>query len=312
MDSLPDDIKIKIDEVNQFMNNWKLKPQTWKNIRGIAAFSMDAAKYAYRNWEPRKGDVFIVTYPKCGTHWMYEVIKQIYFIRDSNWLDFLSPKSGGFLSKPIYLDHGPKAKFEVMDHFTRPRIFTTHLPEELVNFEKIVKNDAKVIYLYRNPKDMVTSYFHFKSSYPSPPELAHLRTDNFDKFYKQLINGEMWTHVPEGEWYPYHIKSWLKHKNENCVKFLSYEDMKKDFHVVVKSICDFLEVERNETEIAEIVKRCSITYMRKSNEGEEKMFYRKGDVGDWKNHFTVSQSEIMDDHLKIAMKDVDIEFQYVI
>nr|XP_039256316.1 amine sulfotransferase-like [Styela clava] len=235
--SFPEDIRRKAEEVREFMKTRVLRPQVWKNVKGVPVYSMETAKYAYENWTPRKGDVFVVTYPKCGTNWVREIVKQIYFIRDQKSMDIMNERSNNpLLAAQEIFDQGPPAKFIVTDYFPCPRIFCTHLPEELMNFKKIKEMEAKVIYVYRNPKDMAVSYFHFMQNTPYASELEHLRPKDFEEFVRQLIKGEKWDSTPEGEWYPYHIKGWLQHKDENCIKFVAYEDLKKDFQGVAREL----------------------------------------------------------------------------
>nr|XP_039263669.1 sulfotransferase 6B1-like [Styela clava] len=314
--SLPDDIKKKGKEVEEFQKTFQPKPQVWKNVRGIPNFNMDAAKYAYDHWTPRKGDVFVASYPKCGTTWTCAIVKQLLFIRDPNYLEIMNARGKGILGAQAAIESGPpEAKFAVADALPCSRIYFTHLPSELINVEKIKSSDAKVIYVYRNPKDALVSFFNFNQNIPCAPELSNLKTDDFNKYLEQMLQGEQWTGVPAGQWYPYHIKSWMQYKDENFIKFIAYEELKKDFKVIVRDIAEFLGLQRTDAEISGIEKRCSFKVMQDAATGsdlEKIKFFRKGGVGDWKNYFSVAQSEKMDEHIKIALGNVDIQFQYEI
>lgn len=74
--------------------------------------------------------------------------------------------------------------------------------------------------------------------------------------------------------------------------FLTYEDLKEKPEENVKRIADFLGCK---TTVEKVVKECSFENMKNTSKEREgvhwsgtkyDMFFRKGVVGDWKNHLT--------------------------
>ncbi|XP_045862752.1 amine sulfotransferase-like [Meles meles] len=96
-----------------------------------------------------------------------------------------------------------------------PHLFSTHLPYYLVP-SGLKNKKAKIIYVYRNPKDVLCSYFHFAKNVTSQ------FTDTFEEFMKQFL-GER---VMGSLWFD-HIKGWYEHRSFFNVQFMTYEEMKK-------------------------------------------------------------------------------------
>jgi hypothetical protein len=71
----------------------------------------------------------------------------------------------------------------------------------------------------------------------------------------------------------------------------SYEALKNEFDDEVKKIGTFLGVELGEEDLARIDKASNINSLRQSYKDDsqyntrENPFFRKGEIGDWKNHF---------------------------
>ncbi|VDI62289.1 Hypothetical predicted protein, partial [Mytilus galloprovincialis] len=80
----------------------------------------------------------------------------------------------------------------------------------------------------------------------------------------------------------------------------SYEEMKKDPKTEIRKLADFLEVQCTDKLIEDIAKATSFENMKENKIDFSKAvdgithIYRKGIVGDWKNHFTVAQNEQFD------------------
>ncbi|XP_058422150.1 amine sulfotransferase-like [Diceros bicornis minor] len=256
------------------------------------------------DFEIRDDDVFIITYPKSGTIWTQQILSLIYFEGHRNRTEIVDTS-----------DRVPFLEYNIgkVDNYRRPspRLFASHLPYYLA--PKGLKNKkAKIIYIYRNPKDVLISYFHFSNL------MALLEaTDNLEHFMKRFLDGKVYGNL----WFD-HIRAWYEHRSELNILFMMYEEMKKDLRSSVLKISSFLEKELSDEDVEAIVKQATFQNMKfdpqvnyqhllkhewgtRTNEGD---FLRKGTVGDWKHHLTVEQNERFDRIFQKKMKDFPLKF----
>ncbi|XP_006089309.1 amine sulfotransferase-like [Myotis lucifugus] len=233
------------------------------------------------DFEIRDDDVFIITYPKSGTIWTQQILSLIYFEGHRNRTEDLAT-----------LDRIPFLEYNIrkMDFLNRPspRLFCSHLPYYLVP-KGIRSKKAKIIYVYRNPKDVMTSYFHFSNL------VVTLEAGNdMEHFMKRFLDGNVF----------------------------SFGFVIRDLRSSVLKISRFLEKELSEEDVEAIVKQATFQNMKsdpKANYDEilkheigkrtdEGHFLRKGTVGDWKHHLTVEQNERFDKIFERNMKNLPLKF----
>uniref|UniRef100_A0A1E1X659 Putative sulfotransferase n=1 Tax=Amblyomma aureolatum TaxID=187763 RepID=A0A1E1X659_9ACAR len=265
------------------------------------------------SYEPLDGDVFIVSYPKCGTTWMQHIVHNIYrdgvppgdlmeFMTMAPFLEFLGAE--GARSMP------------------RPGAIKTHLPFNKQPYSP----KAKYIYVTRNPYDCCVSFYYHTRDFP--PYLFEDGT--FDQFFDMFIEGK----VDFGDYFD-HVLSWYEHRGDSNVFFVTYEDIKKDTPGWVLKVADFLgkeeygdKLRQNRDVFEKILGAISIESMKKINAEMKKWsqqlasappellppgmrsimesldssiltkpaqgeFVRKGIVGDWRNHFSPEQVDRM-------------------
>lgn len=91
----------------------------------------------------------------------------------------------------------------------------------------------------------------------------------------------------------------------------------------VKKLAKFLEKNISEDQIDAIVRHCTFASMSKNistnytDVGDTgafdfkvAKFMRKGEIGDWKNHFTVNQNKAFDEMFKERTKDWTLKFEF--
>uniref|UniRef100_A0A8C6Z7R2 Sulfotransferase n=1 Tax=Nothoprocta perdicaria TaxID=30464 RepID=A0A8C6Z7R2_NOTPE len=255
---------------------------------------------ALETFEIRDSDIFIATFPKSGTVWMQNILNLILHEGHRNGTEDVEN-----MDRIPWLEYN----FRNMDYaaLPSPRVFATHLPYYLT--PRDLRN-KRVIYVTRNPKDVVVSYYHFTKIMSSLEEVS-----DFSLFLERFLAGK----VMGSSWMD-HVTGWYSHAQDFNILFLTYEEMKKDLRSAVLKICNFLGKQLSEEEVESVVRQAMFENMRKDPRANyEKMpghreedgkclFLRKGTVGDWKNLMTVAQSERVDEVLKKKMESLPIKF----
>ncbi|XP_036749459.2 amine sulfotransferase-like isoform X1 [Manis pentadactyla] len=256
------------------------------------------------DFEIRDDDVFIITYPKSGTTWAQQLLSLIYFEEHRKRLANVDT-----MDLVPFLEYSLEGRN--FDKIPSPRLFCSHVPYYLA--PRGLKNKkAKIIYVYRNPKDVMCSFFHFSNM------MRILKpSTNMEEFMKLFLEGK----VTGSLWYD-HIKGWYEHKCHFNIQFIMYEDMIKDLRSSILKVCTFLGKELNKEDIDAVVSQAMFENMksdkRANNENLLKRlpeirrtdghFLRKGTIGDWKNHMTVAQNERFDKIFQREMKDLPLKF----
>ncbi|XP_019383251.1 PREDICTED: sulfotransferase 6B1 [Gavialis gangeticus] len=240
---------------------------------------------AMENLEARKDDIVLVSYPKCGANWLIQIL---------NDLTFTTLQKKTKTSELPFIECGDPEKYQRLKQFPSPRILATHVPYDMIP-KSIFKNKAKILVLFRNPKDTAASFFHFHNNVPSIPSYS-----SWDEFFSEFMNGK----VSWGSYFD-HAVAWNKHIEDENVQILIYEDMKENLASAVKQIADFFGFSPKAEQIQSIADRASYQAMRdKSQETHGSVgpiLFRKGTIGDWKNLFTEAQNQQMDAKFKESL-----------
>ncbi|NES22427.1 MAG: sulfotransferase domain-containing protein [Symploca sp. SIO3E6] len=233
-------------------------------------------------YQAQAGDTFIVTYPKCGTTWMQHILWMLH--HDGMPLP---------LGKNINLEvpHLEEVGGEFVAALPEPRFIKTHLTYELTPYHP----EAKYIYVARNPFDCAVSFYYHTKGFIKHYDFAE---GTFDKFFLCFLAGE----VDWGDYFE-HLIPWVEQKNKPNVLFLTYEVMKSDPKAAIIDLAHFLGhayVKKIENlQILESVldhtsfARMSKDQSRWSSQRPAHLtnFIRKGEVGDWKSHFSAAQAQ---------------------
>ncbi|XP_069840608.1 sulfotransferase 1A1-like isoform X2 [Dendropsophus ebraccatus] len=265
------------------------------------------------NWENVKrfqakdGDLLIVTYPKSGTTWMSEILDLI--VHNG---DVTKTQRGAIFERVPFLEYavpGMPTGTEVLDGRNSPRVIKSHLPVHLLP-SSFWEKKSKIIYMARNPKDVVVSYYHFYRM-----AIVHPDPGTFEEFIQKFIEGK----VAFGSWSD-HVKDWWKIRHQEDILYLFYEDMLEDPKREIRKVMKFIGKDLPEEMVEKIHQRTTFKTMKENSmanystipssvmDHSVSPFMRKGICGDWKDHLTVAQSELLDDYYKRELSDTDLTF----
>ncbi|RNA22333.1 sulfotransferase 1C2 [Brachionus plicatilis] len=277
-----DQVEVKGTKYGMKIRDGVYLPNGIKNLSNSKCFKL------------RDDDIFISSFPKSGTTWTNELVWLII-----HNLDFESSQKN-LDKKFIWLDPGVSTK--IIDDADSPRLFKNHLPLQFLPLE-IKSENIKKIYVLRNPKDMLVSTFHF---------YRKLVKDEFTGEFEDLVDifeeGKTWY----GPWWS-HVDSFVTLPNTFLV---IYENLIKKPNETIKSLGEFLGKNLNESEIEFLIESTSFKKMKEAEKTfkddsrhskifkSDLIFFRKGEIGDWKNYF----DEVMSKRIE-AVVEKNLKFK---
>jgi len=317
----------KIDESKLTVDNF----QECAKTGGLLLPKVFSEKYAERiyNMEVYDDDIWIVTYPKCGTTWTQEIVwSMVHLMNDPNtdmkdkelfartpFLEFpgIMPKymrdkheadTRPFEEKTLEAQcHGNT--LEYVRTIKRPRVIKTHLP-----FSHLPQNlleKAKVVYVCRGAKDQIVSYYH------------HMCLDDTVKMdVEEFARHMMKSRIHYGDYFA-HLKEGWACRNHPNMKFVWYEEMQHDFDQYLSEMEIFLNCPLDDDQRAELKIRTKIGNMRKAamdstetaaRKERLRKWYRKGQVGDSKQHFgnNLELDRELNKWIQENLRGTDIEY----
>ena len=148
---------------------------------GVSIESQFSYEKRIRDFEVRNDDVYVVSFPKCGTTWTQEMVWNI-----CNGCDVEKAKSLPLVKRMPFIEisgllkdnlvagmseEAKKAMPEAADSVNNasnmprnePRLLKTHVSYDMLP-EQVREKKPKIIYVTRNPRDAVVSFYnHWKA-----------------------------------------------------------------------------------------------------------------------------------------------------
>ncbi|CAH8854198.1 unnamed protein product [Trichobilharzia szidati] len=298
------------------------KPDSISESAGYFVLPKDIAKMAEEaklklsgHWHPN--DVIVASYPKSGTTWLSEAVFLI--VNKLNWVKAYSKNLEERVPYLEYIWPGPST----IARTPAPRVIKTHLPFYLLP-EEIQRGEcARVIYIVRDPRDVVVSYYHFARCF-TPAGYQNL--EGLNGFVNRFLNDKL----PYSPWCE-HVKSYseaasskfVDKREKDALKpkvlLITYEMFKSNSQATLKLIEEFIHEtwidnasdclsrpkRLTTSQIAELAEHCSFENMSRNrttnfewmkeiglwSTEEGTRFMRRGQIGDYQTTLTTSQVE---------------------
>jgi hypothetical protein len=220
-------------------------------------------------------DTFVVSFPRSGNTWTRFLVCSL--------IDTTHPISFAELESRI-----PEIYFvpdRKLRRFPRPRVIKSH--------ECFDPRYPKIIYIVRDPRDVLISYYEYQLKRRVLSDDCSL--DEFlPKFMESAIEPKI------GSWRD-HVASWIGTRGgQKNFLLLRYEEMLENTQAEATKIAVFLGLDSNPNRIARAVELSSADRMRKLEKEQanqwsatkktrqDKPFVRKAVSGDWKTRLTAS------------------------
>lgn len=206
-----------------------------------------------------------------------------------------------------------ESPIEKLTSMKRPLVVKTHLRADLIMRQVSKKADSgpKVVVVMRNPKDILVSYYYFYKACKS-----YDFKGSFDDFFRLYESDDLVYGDPLD-----YCQQWMTYKDNPNVIIIHYEDLKADLKSCIKNLSTFCQRELPNEQIENLANHVSFDSMKKNPQTNFESFIamrphispfiRKGIVGDWKNHLTPEQSELIDKRCEILHKLYGLSFRFL-
>ncbi len=240
---------------------------------------LEIREYAGRELTISPDDVFIVSYPKSGNTWVRFFIGNLISPDEPVTFQNVEQKV-----PDIYQN-----KDEELQKAPRPRMLKSHEP-----FEPLY---AKVVYIVRDPRDVLVSYYHHQiknrgidESYPMDVFVRNELTNTTSRF---------------GSWQE-NVESWLATRGgKNSFLLLRYEDMLTQPVMALRQVAEFIGVTSDEDQLVRVVELSDADRMRSlereqsrvwrptRDSRQDKMFVRSAKAGGWREEMSSECAELV-------------------
>ncbi len=224
----------------------------------------------------RSDDLAVIGYPKSGNNLiLFRIVRLRYGHRmnwagKSNWVQIIGkPETIGDLS---------------------PRLLWSH--------EAFEHGYPKVIYIVRDPRDVVVSYYHHNKKFYGPSGWKV----SFSTFFDQFIAGKLWP----GAWEA-HVEGWLAQKDAfpDDVHVARYEDLVCDPSTSTQELSRFLDCGATGEDVEDAVNWSEFSNMRRLEDEQSQAidaaikgdsmpesrlhFVRRGKISGWSEELSEDQ-----------------------
>ena len=247
---------------------------------------------------------YLVSYPRSGNTWLINCLSML--------LDGV--KGEAYTQEKTYTEHhgelGPDFNFrcEPRRRPDQPICIKSH--DDLVTFATR-HPPGPIVYIARDARDCLLSFYFFQQAYPT----LNAEVVSYTRIAGQevLISRGGVDPVFEDESFANFLRReaplWLAHvesaRRDASVCFTSYEQMKSGFHPTLARIAAFLKIPCA-CPSAEVEKVYHTGFAQVFT-GSTRDFFRRGQVGDWKNWYSLDHARVVDDLIGPGLLELGFE-----
>lgn len=218
----------------------------------------------------RSDDIWIVAFPKSGTLWTHNIVWEL--MNDLSFSNEFHKTNLLFLEQSMCFEENETnrndnefhktlttldQRFDNLTNVLSPRIIMSHLPAHFLP-KNIWTVKSKLIYVYRNAKDVAISMYHMFHNH------VHLRYSGtkenfFDNFLSDCIM--------YGPFYS-HVNGFRKLNHFDHILFIKYEEMVVKPFDVIKRMSEFLDCKYNDDQLRQLAEHVSFLNIQNNSQSE--------------------------------------------
>ena len=235
--------------------------------------------------------MIVSCYPRSGSSWYVRVLSDAFDL-------YLTNKD------ETYKNEGFESRYEKAKILSKEKdiafIDKSHYASYSETTQIDMNIDNKFLFLYRDPRDAILSYFYFvffrQKKASKKIMLEYLKNFQFKKFFI-LISGN-YSKITFEDFFKvfaeYQIKRWKKYyiewSNRDNVLALRYEDILNDTIGSVKTVSTFFSLEYDENRVQKSISKWDIESTKKAfadtNLKQNERMVRSAKYGEWKEKFS--------------------------
>jgi hypothetical protein len=265
-------------------------------------------RYFLQKWGCRRGFerlgacypekvLFIAGLPKSGTTWLKKMLTSYPGFHELLIPDVASYELATGGSHDYDLPSDVFSRFENMLVVTK-----MHVHGSAHNVRLLHEAGVKYVVLYRDLRDVAVSHYFYVRQTPWHPEHPIYKDISVEEGLATFADRLL---LPFVDW----VRSWHQNRDPEMSLELRYEEMLDDTIGVMTLVAAHFDLDSSPETVNEIVEAHSFKSLsggRDRGEESKSSFFRKGQLGDWKNHFTPELAKCY----KELIGDFLIEFDY--
>lgn len=235
-----------------------------------------------------KKRIIICGYPKSGNTWLTRLVAEV-----------IGCPVAGFWCEPF----NPELAIEGVDRISEYDCFKAHhsVDQLMQTFQNYSNGSEKIIYIMRDPRDIIISASHYFGIGPRYRRLhyymsmlpfglklyqyhfdtIHYKIDVMTKGLLYGIDEVKWLQTPWKE----HVEGYSGIKEK--ISIVKFEQLKSDPITISKTICKYLEIDRSDEQLLDAIARQSFSAKKKqyvnSHDKKNIEFLRTGKTGEWRS-----------------------------